>query len=59
MSDTPVGVHRDPNQFMLSMESPSVDEAEGFFDEPMLKQSWEASGAGRAWLLDETETSAY
>jgi hypothetical protein len=37
----------------------SVDEAEGFLDEPMLKQSWEASGAGRAWLLDETETITY
>jgi hypothetical protein len=49
----------DPNHFMLSIEFPSVEEAKGFLDEPMLRRSWEVSGAGRAWVLEETEAVAY
>jgi hypothetical protein len=46
---------RDRNHFMLTMEFSTVDEAESFLNEPMLKQSWEISGAGRSWLLEEAE----
>lgn len=49
----------DPNHFMLSIEFPSVDEANGFLDEPRLRRSWDVSGAGRAWVLEETEAVAY
>jgi hypothetical protein len=45
--------------FMLSIEFPSVDEARSFLDEPMLRRSWDVSGAGQAWLLEETEAVAY
>jgi len=50
---------RDQNHFLLSMEFGTVDEAEGFLDEPMLKQTWAISGAGQSWLLVETETVTY
>jgi hypothetical protein len=49
----------DPNHFMLSIEFPSVEQAKGFLDEPTLRRSWEVSGAGRAWVLEEAETVAY
>ena len=51
--------HKDRNHFVLSMEFPTVDEAEGFVKEPMLKRSWEISGAGREWVLEEAETISY
>jgi hypothetical protein len=44
---------------MLTMEFSTVDEAESFLNEPMLKQSWEISGAGRSWLLEEAEKIPY
>jgi hypothetical protein len=49
----------DPNHFMLSIEFRSVDEANGFLNEPMLRRSWEVSGAGQAWVLKETEAVTY
>jgi hypothetical protein len=51
--------HNDPNHFVLSMEFPTADEAEVFLNEPKLKQSWEISGAGRAWLLEDAESITY
>jgi hypothetical protein len=48
--------HKERNHFVLSMEFPTVDEAEGFVEEPILKRSWEISGAGREWVLEEAET---
>jgi hypothetical protein len=51
--------HDDPNHFMLSIGFHSVEEAEGFLSEPALKQSWDVSGVGEAWLLVETETVTY
>jgi hypothetical protein len=51
--------HTDPNHFMLSMEFPTVAEAENFLDDPMLKQSWSVSGAGQAWLMEETDSVVY
>jgi hypothetical protein len=41
------------------MEFPTADDAERFVKEPMLKRSWEISGAGRAWILEEAETISY
>jgi hypothetical protein len=49
----------DPNHFMLSIEFPSVREANGFLDEPMLRRSWDVSGARQAWVLEEAETVTY
>jgi hypothetical protein len=49
----------DPNHFMLSMEFPTVERARGFLNEPMLKQSWEISGAGASWVLEEAEAVFY
>lgn len=49
-------IHRDetdPNHFMLRMEFPTVAEARGFLNEPTLKRSWEISGAGASWVLEE------
>jgi hypothetical protein len=54
-----IGCHKDRNHFVLSMEFPTVDEAEGFVEEPMLKRSWEISGGGREWILEEAETMTY
>jgi hypothetical protein len=51
--------HRDPNHFMFSLEFETIDEAESFLNQPMLKQSWEVSGAGSAWLLEEAESFSY
>jgi hypothetical protein len=51
--------HNDPNHFLLSMEFRTPTAAEGFLNEPMLKQSWKISGAGQAWLLDEAESIIY
>jgi hypothetical protein len=51
--------HSDANHFMLIMEFSTVEEAQSFLNEPMLKQSWEISGAGRSWLLEEAETTTY
>jgi hypothetical protein len=44
---------------MFSLEFETIDEAERFLNEPMLKQSWEVSGAGTAWLLEEAESLPY
>jgi hypothetical protein len=55
-------IHRDRgdrNHFMLTMEFSTVGEAESLLNEPMLKQSWEISGAGKSWLLEEAETITY
>ena len=52
-------VDDDANHFMLSLEFPTVDEAKDFLNEPMLKGSWDVSGAGKAWLLNEAEASTY
>ena len=55
-------IHRDrgdKNHFILTMEFGTVEEAESFLNEPMLRQSWEISGAGRSWLLEEAETITY
>jgi hypothetical protein len=49
----------DPNHFMLSMAFPSADEARGFLDAPMLRRSWEVSGARQAWVLEEAESVTY
>jgi hypothetical protein len=49
----------DPDHFLLSIEFRSVEEANGFLDEPMLRRSWEVSGAGQAWVLKETEAVTY
>ena len=49
----------DPNHFLLSLEFASVGQAQAFLDEPMLKQSWEVSGAGQAWVFTETEAVTY
>jgi hypothetical protein len=51
--------HRDENHFLATMKFGTVDEAERFLNEPMMKQSWEISGAGQSWLLVETETVTY
>jgi hypothetical protein len=44
---------------MLSMEFATSAEAQGFLDEPMLKQSWDISGAGQSWILEEVEAVVY
>jgi hypothetical protein len=49
----------DPNHFLLSIEFPSVDQANGFLGEPMLRRSWDVSGVGRTWVLEEAETLTY
>jgi hypothetical protein len=49
----------DPNHFILGIEFRSVEEANGFLNEPMLRGSWELSGAGQAWVLEEAETVTY
>jgi hypothetical protein len=49
----------DPNHFMLSIEFPTVDDAREFLNEPMLKQSWEISGARDSWVLREAEAVNY
>jgi hypothetical protein len=51
--------HDDQNHFILTMEFGSLEEARSFLDHPMLKQSWEISGAGQSWLLEEAETITY
>lgn len=51
--------HQDPNHFMLSLEFPTTEEAEAFLNEPMLKRSWEISGAGQAWVLTQAESITY
>jgi hypothetical protein len=43
----------------LSIEFPSVPEANGSINEPMLRGSWEVSGAGQAWVLEQTEAVTY
>ena len=45
----------DPNHLMVSLEFPSTDQARSFLTLPALQQVWERSGAGRAWVLQETE----
>jgi hypothetical protein len=50
---------KDPGHFIVSIAFRSVDEAAGFLDEPMLRRSWEVSGAGQAWILEEVETVRY
>jgi hypothetical protein len=55
-------IYQDPddlNHFILSIELRSVEEANGFLGDPMLRGSWEVSGAGRAWVLEETEAVTY
>ena len=55
-------IYQDPNDtnhFLLSIEFRSIDEANGFLNEPMLRRSWEASGARQAWVLAETEAVTY
>jgi uncharacterized protein YciI len=51
--------HHDPNHFMLSIEFPTTDAAEAFLNEPMLRQSWQISGAGQAWILRPAEPFTY
>jgi hypothetical protein len=51
--------HDDGNHFMVGIEFGTAEEAESFLNEPMLKHSWENSGAGRSWLLDEAEAITY
>jgi hypothetical protein len=45
----------DPNHLMVSLEFPSTDQARSFLTLPALQQVWERSGAGQAWVLQETE----
>jgi hypothetical protein len=55
-------IHRDPDDpdhFILGIEFPSVAEADGFLNEPMLRGSWDVSGAGKAWVLEEAEAVTY
>jgi hypothetical protein len=49
----------DPNHFLLSIQFRSVEEADGFRNQPVLRRSWEVSGAGQAWVLEETEAVTY
>jgi hypothetical protein len=51
--------HGDGNHFILTMEFGTVAEAQSFLNNPMLKQSWDISGAGRSWLLEEAESITY
>lgn len=45
----------DPNHLMVSLEFPSTDQARSFPTLPALRQVWERSGAGQAWVLQETK----
>ena len=49
----------DSNHFLLSMEFPTVAEANGFLNEQALKQSWRISGARDSWVLEEAEAISY
>ena len=49
----------DPNHFLLGMHFGIAEEARAFRDLPEFQQVWEASGAGQAWVLDETESVTY
>jgi antibiotic biosynthesis monooxygenase (ABM) superfamily enzyme len=49
----------DANHFLLSLEFPTVEQARGFLNEPMLKGSWDAAGAGRSWVVIEVEGLVY
>jgi hypothetical protein len=47
----------DPNHLLLSLEFPSTDQAKRFRN--LLQPVWEVSGAGQAWVLQETEAATY
>jgi hypothetical protein len=47
----------DPNHLMLSLEFPSAEKAKTFCN--VLQPVWDMSGAGQAWVLQESETATY
>jgi len=47
----------DPNHLLLRLELPSGDQATSFLN--VLQPVWDVSGAGQAWVMQETEAATY